>query len=104
MYTYIHTYIHKYVCVCVCMCVCECVCAYAYIHMYVNIYIYVKVFISRSLFTSQLKPTTTSLSNIWHLPEDAKNGMGWIRLIGSLKLQVLQNIVSFVGLFCKKDL
>jgi len=31
--------------------------------------------------------------------------MGWLRLVGSLKLLVsLENIVSFIRLFCKRDL
>jgi len=46
----------------------------------------------------------------------AKTHIGWLRLVGSVKLQVsfaeyclfyralLQNIVSFIGLFCKTDL
>jgi len=32
-------------------------------------------------------------------------GMGWLRLVGSLNYKSLvQNIVSFIGLFCKRDL
>jgi len=31
--------------------------------------------------------------------------MGWLRLVGFLKFQaLLQNIVSFIGLVCKRDL
>jgi len=34
-----------------------------------------------------------------------ENGMGWLRLVGSIKYRsVVPNIVSFVGLFCQRDL
>jgi len=34
-----------------------------------------------------------------------KGPMGWLRLVGSLNhMSLLQNIVSFIGLFCKREL
>jgi len=54
-------------CVCVCVCVCECkderVCKYKYVCKYIYVCIYIR-------------------------GEDLKGGTGWLRLVGSLKLQV----------------
>ena len=42
---------------------------------------------------------------VWFVVYNVCCFMGWLRLVGPLQLQVSsQNIFSFVGLFCKRDL
>ena len=54
---------------------------YVYMYMYIDIYIYTHIFVYTQIY------------------------MGWLQLVGSLKLRsLLQYIVSFTGLFCKRDL
>ena len=68
-----------YVCVCVCMCVCVCVC--------------------ERVSGNQAK--ILECDRVSH----ACSAMGRLRLIGSLNdWSLLENIVSFIGLFCRRDL
>ena len=54
-------------------------------------------------FSSDARGRHRCIKSIHHI--DTSNRMGWLRLVGSLKFKVsLQNRVSFIGLFCKRDL
>jgi len=42
---------------------------------------------------------------VWISVNESSTDLGWLRLVGSLNARcLLQNIVSFIGLFCKRDL
>jgi len=105
---------HLCVCVCVCVFVLLFVCVYIYIYTCMCLFLSVGVF----LFTCVCINTRTHthicinmhmhrlcLPYIWVWACVCVCGMGWLWLVGSLKYRSLsQNIVSFVGLFCKRDL
>jgi len=110
------------VCVCVCVCMCVCVCVHvcvcvqklspraalletaplrAPVCMCMYVCICVRVCVCVSVCVCECVCPRGMLSESGSL----KAPMGWLRSVGSLKYKsLLQNIVSFIGLFCKRDL
>jgi len=88
-----------YVFVCVCMCACVCVCVSV-------------CWRTVSGDASEAKRSETTLGSCATYDHATPHRivlpcvcMGWLQLVGSLNYRsVLQNIVSFIGLFCKRDL
>jgi len=80
IHTQIHTYTNTYIRTYTCICIYIYVCIYIYIYMYVYTCVYTHMY--KVTFWSSFKRDTSRMG-FWFL---------------------LQNIVSFVGLFCKRDL
>jgi len=56
------------------------------------------------IFTRQ-KVSKVSSATIFTIGQSPIRDMGWLRLAGSLiDTSLLQNVVSFIGLFCKSNL
>jgi len=85
-------------CVAVCCSVCNVTGSYLFLSPSVSLAVFLPLSLSLSLCVSCTHMTWL----IWH---DLQLVMGWLRLVGFLKYRsLLQNIVSFIGLFCKRDL
>jgi len=88
---------------------------YTCMHMFTSIYMYTVLYMTQSYMRLE-----SFIWMPWHIricettylcirrPSHFyvhRFDMGWLRLVGSFKSYVsLQNIVSFIGLFCKRDL
>ena len=89
-YTIFCMYVRMYVCVCLCVCVCVCV---IYIFMYLFMYLFIYntcVYVSTCIFTYTLAIVArASVQCIYlYIYSYSSSYMGWLRLVGSKKLQV----------------
>jgi len=102
-------------CMCLSVCLCVCVCASLCVWVFQtnkrvtrhNFWLYLLLLRPILIYNAH-----TTYNSKWNSTYDQTilmynniHNMGWLRSVGSIKLQVsLQNIVSFLGLFRKRDL
>jgi len=94
MHTYIYKYIYTYIYIYTHICT---------LYMIQSVQLYYKVCVKMRVFVYVCMYLCTELLSNPHL--EVCIGMGWQWLVGFLKYRsLLQNIVSFIGLFCQRDL
>ena len=127
LYTTICIHIYVYTQIYICICKCVYIHTHVYVYMYICIYIYIYIYLWISTLVRHTHICVMNCSLLYlrerkewlswpglHLTSKcpplsnlaaAWGAMGWLRLVGSLNYRsLLQNIVSFVGLFCTWDL
>jgi len=99
--------------VCVSVCVCFCICVFVFVDVCVCVCEFVKSpsyiqglldLVSRN-FSIVVDPVSRMYTQHIHTLHNTLHTMGWLRFVGSSNdRSLLQNIVSFIGLFRKRDL
>ena len=99
------------VCVCVSVCVCFCICVFVFVDVCLWVceitikYIQGLLDLVSRNFSIVVDPVSRMYTQHIHTLHNTLHTMGWLRFVGSSNdRSLLQNIVSFIGLFRKWDL